>query len=1104
MAKVRGISIELSADTSGIVKGLKDANSSIRNTQKELRDINRLLKLDPTNMTLLKQRTQALRTEIGQTSDKLKQLKELEKQMKAEGVDENSDQFRALQREIIATEQELKKLQGTAGSGSAKMLQISEAANKVGDSLDKAGKKLLPVTAGITAMGAASIKAFEEVDQGYDEMIKKTGATGEAAEELRGIMNNLATTIPTDFETAGKAVGEVSTRFGITGDELETLSAQFVKFAALNNTDVSNSIDKVQKALSAYGLSSEDASAYLDMLNKTAQDTGVSVDKLAEGMVSNGAAFQEMGLSIDQATVFMGQLEKSGANSETVLNGMRKALKKATKEGKPLNQALEELQDTILNGTGSIDGLTAAYDLFGKSGDQIYAAVKGGTVDFKNLGKAAASAAGNIDSTFEETLDPVDKFKMSLNQLKVAGAEMGSTILTMLAPAIQKLSDFIKNLSAKWKGLDDGTKKTIVSIGGVAAAIGPVLIILGKVAKAISAVTKVMSTMKFAALVTNPVTLAIAALAGLAAGFIAIKKAARNAYDATSPYAEQLDDLQKRTSGLADSISETEQKFKDGAEGAETEAAAAETLTKKLFDLVEIEGKTAGQKEQIKRLVEQLNEIVPGLGLAYDEEKDALNRTNEAIKDNIALRKLQAEADVYSEFYTESLKERVQAEMDMNEATEAYQSALENCEPALKDYLDRVERGTISAGEAEVAGYRWGAQIAELTDLKKQANIATENYNKAVQNEKKAEEGASASAEKLANEQARMADTLNSMDLSDFRAELENTLGKDVADRMNDAINAAEKAGVEIPDELKDGILSGEVSVKKAIQTINKSVQEKLASNKATVKQEGVKTDLSYASGLEEKKASVKQSAGNVANSANDGLKTGESKAGTTGDTTGANYAAGIQGRSGDAQAAGTTNAGSAVGGLDTGIAPAGTSGTNLGGSYATGISNASADVSTSAGGLVTSARNNMVGDASDLGETFGKSYGDGIASVGWYVGQKVVEIVGRAKQALQEAQDSGSPSKVAMSLGNDFGEGYAIGISDNIKNAAKAAQSLVNAPNLAQMGYNRAGSSGAFGGRTSAITNNYTQNNYSPRTLSASDIYRQTHNLINAKGVTV
>ena len=550
--RIKGITIEIDGNTTGLQKALTETNKSLKDTQNNLRDVNKLLKLDPANVDLLKQKQHLLRDAIADTKSKLDTEKEALRQLKdSDQSPEVKSQMEALERQISEDEQALKDLTKQQKEfGSVAKQQIKAASDKMkefGTNLKSAGDAMTKsVTVPIVAVGAASVASFKEVDDGYDALIKKTGATGDAADELRGIMENIATSIPTDFETAGNAVGEVATRFGVTGDELETLSGQFIKFADLNNTDVVQSIDSTQKALAAYGLGAEDAADYLDTLNKTGQETGVSTDKLAEGIVQNATAFQEMGLTIEDATVFMGQMEKSGANTETVLSGMRRALKNATEQGIPLDQALADLQNTILNGTDSMDGLTAAYDLFGKSGDQIYGAVQSGTLDFTALAGAAESAAGSVSTTFEETLDPMDQFKTTMNELKIAGAEIGGTILEMVAPAIEKFRDFIVQLKEKWDTLSPETQNAILAAAGIAAALGPVLAILGTLAAAIGALM-------------SPIGLVVAAIAAV----IAIGVALYMNWDTICEWANRLkENVIQAWENLKTTVSNTIEKLK--------------------------------------------------------------------------------------------------------------------------------------------------------------------------------------------------------------------------------------------------------------------------------------------------------------------------------------------------------------------------------------------------------------------------------------------------------------------------------------------------------------------------------------------------------------
>lgn len=404
-------------------------------------------------------------------------------------------QYQALQGQIAETQRTLDDMGGTMGAVSSQFKEVGDKLGAIGDKIGSVGDTLTKkLTVPIMALGGASLAAFNEVDGAMDTLITKTGATGEALEGMEDIVKDIATTIPTSFDTAANAVGEVNTRFGSTGEQLEELSSAFVKFAEINGTDVSSSIDNVQKALSAYGLSAEDAVAVLDRMNKVGQDTGVSVEKLASGIVSNGTAFQELGLNIDEAVTFMGQLEKSGANSETVLNGMRKALKAATAEGKPLDEALSDLQATIENGTGSMDGLTAAYDIFGKSGDQIYGAVKNGTIDFNELVGAMDSAAGSVSDTFEATLDPVDELQTNLNELKILGTDIANKLMPTIKKAMKMLGDTISKVSDAWNGLSEGQQEAIIKMLGIAAVVGPIISAISSVIGIISSISTVIGT----------------------------------------------------------------------------------------------------------------------------------------------------------------------------------------------------------------------------------------------------------------------------------------------------------------------------------------------------------------------------------------------------------------------------------------------------------------------------------------------------------------------------------------------------------------------------------------------------------------------------------
>lgn len=525
--QIKGITIEFRGDTTSLDKALRKVKSDTKDVDRQLSAVNKSLKFNPKNVELLTQKQGLLREKVTQTQKSLEDLKKIQAQMDASGVSKQSAEYQQVRREIIETESKLKHFQAEAQKlANVKLTafkaQLDEMSNKfktAGDALTKY------VTLPLAALGSASAVAFGGVQDSLNIVTKLTGASGKDLEDMQNIVKEMATRVPADFDTIATAVGEVNTRFGLTGDQLDKVSEQFVKFSQINGIDVTQAVDTVQKSMSNFGLSADDTAYVLDVLTKVSQNTGVSIDRLTNGLISNGTAFQEMGLDINQSATLMGMLEKSGVNMETATNGMRKALKNATADGKDMNTALIELQEAILNDTDGTKGLQAAYDLFGKSGDQVYGAIKAGTLDFEALANASTDASGALDGTFDQTITPAMQFQTVLNQLKLLGYEIANSVLPVIEPFIQKIASGIGAIAEKWNALPQDTQQRIVAVGVALAAIGPALLIISKgltlVSTLISIVTTVVGGLSTALtfLMDNPV---VAIIAGIVAVVAAI------------------------------------------------------------------------------------------------------------------------------------------------------------------------------------------------------------------------------------------------------------------------------------------------------------------------------------------------------------------------------------------------------------------------------------------------------------------------------------------------------------------------------------------------------------------------------------------------------
>ena len=188
---IKGITIEFGADTSKLNGALKKTQGTINKTQAELKQINRALKFNPGNTTLLRQKFELLQQSVKETSLKLKQLKDMQRQMDAAGVDKTSAQYRELEREIVKTESQLKQAEGALkafGSvGKQQVLAVGQAFQSAGAKIKSAGRT---ITTTFSVYGAAGIYAGARL---IDMSEKQTQAEQKLAEIYKSRMAGIST-----------------------------------------------------------------------------------------------------------------------------------------------------------------------------------------------------------------------------------------------------------------------------------------------------------------------------------------------------------------------------------------------------------------------------------------------------------------------------------------------------------------------------------------------------------------------------------------------------------------------------------------------------------------------------------------------------------------------------------------------------------------------------------------------------------------------------------------------------------------------------------------------------------------------------------------------
>lgn len=476
-------------------------------------------------------------------------------------------------KEALGAETDLSKMKATLNKvdDGASIDEVSNDLNEMKKNSDEAEEALDGIGKGIVAgnmMQAAEIiadagqkikefsdnakEAFNEVDAGSDAIITATGATGKLAEGMDNVYKSIASSLPIDnLENIGKVIGEMNTQFGFTDEKLQHASEKMLKFSEITGSDVVASTQNAKQAISVFHMSSDDLDSVLDDVAKTAQDTGVSVDDLFKKAIEGAPQLQELGLSFSGSVKLLGAFEQAGVDGSAALSSLSKAAVGYAKDGKSLSDGLAETQDKILNATNQTEALNAAAEVFGTKGAvRMVDAIQRGVLNLNDLGGAASDSQGTVETTFENTLDPIDEETVALNNAKLAMAEFGGAISEAVAPILETLVPIIQKVAKWFSGLSETSKTIIVVIGGIAIVISQLLPILAVVAGGIAAAGGAMA---FLTGVLLPVTGIIAGIIAVVAAVVAVIK---NWGDITDWLSEKWNAFKDWMSGLWDTISE--------------------------------------------------------------------------------------------------------------------------------------------------------------------------------------------------------------------------------------------------------------------------------------------------------------------------------------------------------------------------------------------------------------------------------------------------------------------------------------------------------------------------------------------------------------------
>lgn len=569
-SRIKGITVEIGGDTTGLEKALKSVNSTIRSTQSSLRDVNRLLKLDPKNTTLLTQKQKMLKSAIGATKEKLESLKQAQVQAKQqlESGDLGQDKYDALQREIAETEQKLKSLEKESrnfGSVSSQRIAATgEKVKSVGDKMADAGTKMtVGFTAPVVAGATAAVNSYGNVDKQFNLVKQTMGSTANSAEDFKGLWNQIGESAKASvfgMQDAADATLNFA-RQGFTAKQATDMLTPAMNLAAGTGTDLSEVTSGLGNAMKMFGADSSDAASYSDVLAKAQAQANTNTSELFESISVAGPICKTVGWDIRDLATLTDVFGNAGISGSEGANALKTGLARLASPAKSGAQAMDQLKLStgqtyaIFNDNGTLkdmptvlknlnsafsglsdqEKLEAAANIFGKEQmSKWLTLIQTSPKDIGSLRDALDSAGGSAGKMSKALMSGTGG---TIEQMKSTFDVLVVTIGQMLAPVLQKFFTQLISIMNAIMNMNPAMQRIVLTLIGIVAAIGPVLIIIGKIAAGVGTLMtlapKIVATVKLvrtgmaalnAVMLANPVGLVIAAVALLAGTFIYLWK----------------------------------------------------------------------------------------------------------------------------------------------------------------------------------------------------------------------------------------------------------------------------------------------------------------------------------------------------------------------------------------------------------------------------------------------------------------------------------------------------------------------------------------------------------------------------------------------------
>ena len=506
--RIAGITVEIGGDTSNLQKSLKGVDNELKKTQSNLRDVNKLLKLDPGNTELLRQKQKNLAKAIDETKSRLQQLKEAQSNVK-----KGTAEWDALQREIIETEQNLKGLQSEMRSfGNVASQQLKVAGKSIadfGNKVSAAGQKLQPISTaaagaltGLVGLGYKAVTAADDLNT----LSKQTGISTDEIQKMK----YASELVDVSFEDISGALKKMKPKMNESNQTFKDLGVEvtnadgslrdvtsvfYDSIEALSQ--IENETERDQKAMELFGKSADQLAGVIDdggkalkEYGKEAEDLGVimsqdTLDALSETddtiqklKANVGGTLAQIGA--DVASVLAPALEKAAGFIGKVTEKLRALTPAQTETIMKVLGVVAAIAPVLIIGGKIISGIgtlvTAVGTVVGVLGGPltiaIAAAVAAGVLLYKNWDKVKAFAQklwNGIKTAFDNIKNGITSAWENVKTATTTAWENVKTAvsngITNAKNTVTSIVDGIKSkITSTWDTIKSKTKSAFDSI----------------------------------------------------------------------------------------------------------------------------------------------------------------------------------------------------------------------------------------------------------------------------------------------------------------------------------------------------------------------------------------------------------------------------------------------------------------------------------------------------------------------------------------------------------------------------------------------------------------------------------------------------------------